>query len=172
MKILNQTQNSFKISTLLNQTYCNEKNHFKKKPNFKSFKMEFENKRTSGVLMKMDMKGNIYYVVEKDGQCCIFMIQPQLCEQRDHICIWTTKSDECLAFDIQRSSQVFYFIDNMKIVHKLEMMNDRLRLIETDTFYFKQKEILSFKKNKSQDLTIIRDGFMIHQNYVFYMFKC
>lgn len=66
----------------------------------------------------------------------------------EHILIFEIKSEDCLGFDVADSSQVFYFIDSMKVVHKLQMMGDNFKLIEVGLFFFKDKDKVKFNKTK------------------------
>lgn len=95
--------------------------------------------------MAMDSKGNIYYIIEKNGQSTIKMIRPQFYEIKDHMSIFEIKSNTCLGFEIDVAKDFFYFITDQRKVCKLYMMNDSYRLQQEDIFQIKAKEVINFK---------------------------
>jgi len=92
----------------------------------------------------MDKESHIYYVNKFDGQLIFREINPMYDEKKDHITIYEIKTDDILGLGISEDSQTFYFMDNFKIINKLQRMKDSKTLIEVDELLFKDKDRPNF----------------------------
>lgn len=95
--------------------------------------------------MILDQHGHIYYITRYDGQCIINEINPK--QDTFHIQIYELKSEECLGFNVGHRVETkdsFFFMDNHKVINKLERMKERRILEEVSEYSMKDKEFTNF----------------------------
>ena len=122
--------------------------------------------------MIQDIHGHIYYVTMYDGQCTIWEINPKA--DASHIPIYEIKSEECLGFSMGHNVDTlesFYFMDDNKVVNKLERMKERRNLEEVCDFNIKDKELTNFTEMKQFSSLILSDKFVIQESKIFYLYN-
>ena len=114
----------------------------------------------------------MYYITMYDGQCIIKEINPK--QDTIHIPIYEIKSEGCLGFSIGHnveSQESFYFMDDHKVVNKLERMKERRNLEEVCDFSIKDKELTNFTDLSQFASPILADQFVIQESKIFYLYN-
>lgn len=119
---------------------------------------------------QMDNHNHIYYVQEFDGQLIFKEIHPDHDEEKNHIVIYEIKSEKILGFQIDQDGDTFYFIDQFKVVNKLQRIRDSKLLTETAQFMIKDKDLPHFNESGYFPKIIVNNRFLLWQSKIFYLF--
>ena len=107
-----------------------------------------------------------------DGQCIIKEINPK--QDTIHIPIYEIKSDRCLGFSVGHNVETqdcFYFMDDNKVVNKLERLKERRNLEEIADFNIKDKELTNFTEMGLFASPILAEQFVIQESKIFYLYN-
>lgn len=111
------------------------------------------------IAMIMDKQCNMYYIQTSEGHCAIKQIVPF--NDMNHIQIYDIKSQCCFGFNIGPNNNIFYFIDEYKIVNKLIRTKETKKLVESEELYIKEKDRTSFIRSKMFMPVIFNDKYII-----------
>jgi len=119
----------------------------------------------------MDRKNRMYYITVREGQCKIKEIQPSNDDKSNHATIFEIKSSTCYGFNVSQDGKTFYFMDDMRVLNKLERMKDSNMLQETKELTFKDSDRPHFIKQSRYPNLIVNDKFLIQESKIFYLFE-
>jgi hypothetical protein len=117
----------------------------------------------------MDEANNIYYISIAEGNCFFTEVIPSMDESSDHNVIYEIKTDEIFAFSCEKDGQIFFYLDQFKVINKLERIKDSRSLTEIDEFFIKDKDRSQFIPSGYYDTIIMSDSFMIYGSKIFYI---
>jgi hypothetical protein len=118
----------------------------------------------------MDQNNIIYYVSMIDGHCAFKEILPGSDDDGEHTTIYEVKSEQIFAYSAAPDGRTFHFMDQYRVICKLERMKDSRALLETAEFYIKDKDRPQFQPGGYYDRIILSDLYMIWHSKIFYIF--
>lgn len=98
-------------------------------------------------------------MVHFDGQFTIKQINPR--NDSEHFTVYEIKTEFCLGFTVSPDNKYFYFIDDHKIINKLERQKESMDLVEVLELKIKDKDRPQFSKNTLFPELIITDKYII-----------
>jgi len=118
-------------------------------------------------------RGFIFYVTSYDGSCSIKEINPKNDSENNHRNIFEIKSEKCFGFGIayKGNDQFFYFMDDQKIINKLERHPETRMLNETGELFIKDKDRPNFTANDDFNELVVNDSFIIRDSKIFYLYS-
>jgi len=120
------------------------------------------------VKIVVDPKGHMYYIQAVDGQCIIKEIMPSNSDKKYHQQIYEIKSGSCLAFSISDDGQLFYFMDDNKMITMLQRIADSRQLVEYKELKFKDQESADVQVEEFQQM-IVSQKYLAYQSMLFYL---
>lgn len=105
----------------------------------------------------MDNSNNVYYITILDGHCEFKEVIPSMNNDSEHNTVYEIKSDNIYAFNVSEDGQIFHFMDQYRIINKLERMKDSRSLHETAEFYIKDKDRPQFAPSGYYDSIVLND---------------
>jgi hypothetical protein len=95
-------------------------------------------------------------------------INPIMDHASNHLKIFEIKSDFCQGFALY--NQTFLFMDNNKMVTKLQRMKESRMLYETGELNLKEKDSPNFVQDQYIANIILNENYTIYKSKVFYLF--
>jgi hypothetical protein len=123
------------------------------------------------VPLLLDSSNYLYYVTSHDGICSVREINPHNEEKNPHhMVVAEIKSDKCNGLSITGDNM--YFLDDRKVVTKLEKQNETRLLNDTDSFKIKEKDRPNFKPSPYYgDNLILTEKYLIEHSKIFFLYQ-
>ena len=123
------------------------------------------------VPLLLDSSNYLYYVTSHEGICSVREINPNNEEKNaQHMVVAEIKSDKCGGLSIVGDDM--FFLDDMKVVTKLEKQNETRILNETSSFKIKEKDRPNFKPDPYySDSLILSEKYLIERSKIFYLYN-